>query len=58
MTEKKQFVKDTIGVINIEIDWCKKNKGASQKGKDFERGFREGLVQAKRLIRLSGSAEE
>jgi len=58
MNEVREFIKETIGIVNGEIEWCKKNKGISQNGKEFEKGFAEGLKQAKRLIRLSAKGEQ
>jgi hypothetical protein len=36
--------------IQAEIIWCRKSKGTSGKGKDFEAGFIKGLKQALMII--------
>lgn len=43
--------KELTQLLQNEINWCKENRGTSDKGKDFEKGFIEGLRQGITLIK-------
>jgi hypothetical protein len=42
-----------IAIISEEIQWCGENKGSSECGPSFERGFVAGLKQARRLLKAA-----
>lgn len=42
--------RDIQQIINNEIKWCKENREKTEKSTDFQKGFIEGLKQAKDII--------